>query len=66
MIKILKILPATRKGRTQKYEVHYEENFKTKNCLMKEKEIIRQFAIDKKTFNMILRDSVMGENSDFF
>lgn len=63
--KILKILPGLRKGTTQKYEVHYEENFKEQSCLMKEKEIIRQFAIDKKEFKMILRNSVMDQNSDF-
>lgn len=65
MIKILQIFPAQRDRKTQKYEVQYEEDFKIKNCLMKEKEIIRQFAIDKKTFKLILRDSIMRENSDF-
>lgn len=60
-VKIIKILPSTKKGKTQVYELFYEENFKEKNCLLKEKEIIVRFDIDKKEFSMILRSSLLNE-----
>lgn len=58
---ILKILPSAKKGMHNYYEVIFEENFIEKSVICKEKEIIKEFAIDKKEFKLILRDSIMNE-----
>jgi len=58
---IIKILPFAKKGVHNYYEIIFEENFIEKRVVYKEKEIIKEFAIDKKEFKLILRDSIMNE-----
>ena len=57
---LVSILPSKKIKETQHYEVIYDENLIRKILIMKERDIVKMFNINRKDFKRILRESLMA------
>jgi hypothetical protein len=60
---LIKILPTAKRSSHKYFEVFFEEDLIEKRAIYKQKEIIRLFAIDKKEFEIVVRESLSGNRS---
>jgi hypothetical protein len=59
-MKILEILPACIDKRPKMYTIVYEQHYKTYSETIKERELLRNFNLDKSEFTRILRLSIIN------